>query len=558
MSFLLSMTENATLSSEAIFAAIFQLLAGLGMLLIGFKLLSDNIEKLATGGLKRMFSSKVSKNPFVGVGVGAGATAVIQSSSATTVMIVGFVNAGLLTLFQATSMIMGANIGTTITAQIVALNSFDITKYLMLLTPIGIFLQMFAKKEKPKTVGLALAGLGLVFVALDFMSNAMEVFRHADAVKDFLNASTNPIVLLLFGAVFTAIIQSSSAITTILISMVGAGLYIGGDPSSNAILYVVLGSNIGTCITALLSSFGATTNAKRAAFIHFLFNFTGAILFFIVLLIWKSFMADTFASWFSYEQTQIAMFHTFFNVTCTLLFLPFAKYIVKLSEFVIHDKKKEKKTAFIDDKFLNTPPVAISLAGKETLRAGRLSMETLALSIKAFVKKSTKDEDKIKQNIADLEELNQNIVTYLIKLSSQDLSDTNEKYLSMLHNVSNDFYREVEIADNMLKYTNTTLKQDLQFSSGVIEQIKLMGEKLSAQFELVNDLFETNDHSLIAQIDAIEQEIDNMRTDMIQQHIDRLERKECSPANSGVFINLVSNLERAGDHLNYIAHSLIN
>ena len=549
---------EATLSTGDVITSIIQLLAGLGMLLIGFKLLSDNIEKLATGGLKKMFSSKVSKNPLVGVGIGAGATAIIQSSSATTVMIVGFVNAGLMSLYQATAMIMGANIGTTITAQIVALGSFEITTYLMLLACFGIFLFMFAKKDKIKTAGLAIAGLGLVFIALDFMSSAMHSFRSAPMVVEFLSDCKNPILLLLFGALFTALIQSSSAVTTILISMVAAGLYIGGDPSSNAILYVILGSNIGTCVTALLSSFGATTNAKRASFIHFLFNFTGAFIFFIVLLCWPKFMANTFASWFEFESTQIAMFHTFFNGICTLLFLPIAKLFVKVSELVVKDQKKNKKTAFIDERFLNTPAVAISQAGKETLRVGRLSMETLALSIKAFVNKTDKYDDKIKENITDLEELNQNIVAFLIKVSAQDLTNTDEQYLSMLHNVANDFYREVEIADNMLKYKNTTMKQDLKFSSGVIEQIKLMGEKLTAQFELVNELFETSNNDLIEKIDAIEEQIDDMRSEMIQQHIDRLERNECSPSNSGVFINLVSNLERAGDHLNYIAHSLIS
>ena len=283
--------------------AIIELLAGLGVLLVGFKLLSDNIEKLATGGLKKMFN-KTSGNRFVGVGIGAAATALIQSSSATTVMIVGFVNAGIMNLFQATAMIMGANIGTTITAQIAALGSLDISLYATLLAVIGIFMQMLCKKDKTKTIGLALAGLGIVFVALGIMSGAMKDFASDGTIPAILESVTNPVVLLVLGAVLTAVIQSSSAMTTIVISMVAAGMTIGNG--GNSILYVILGTNIGTCITAILSSIGATTNAKRASLIHLMFNFFGSIIYFVILLFFPLFMEKTFSSWFDLPSTQIA------------------------------------------------------------------------------------------------------------------------------------------------------------------------------------------------------------------------------------------------------------
>lgn len=535
--------------------AICLLLAGLGILLVGFKLLSDNIEKIANNGLKKLFN-KTSRNCFVGVGIGAATTAIIQSSAASTVMVVGFVNAGIMNLYQATCIIMGANIGTTITAQIVALGSLDITTYIMLLAPIGIFMNMLFKKDKIKTLGLALSGLGLVFIALDFMKNAMDIFSNSDIFLNFLKSCDNPLLLLLFGILFTALIQSSSAVTTILITMVASGISIGTN--SNAILYVVLGSNIGTCITAILSSFGANTNAKRAPLIHLLFNVTGSLIFFIVLLLWPSFMDVTFKTWFAGSpSTQIAMFHTFFNVICTILFLPFANIFVKIAEFLIKDKDKKINYVYIDERFLKTPSIALVQASKETLRLGKLSMETLSLSIKGFLEKTTDYQDEIINQIKNIEELNQNLLTYLVKVSAQEVSNDDEQYISKLHSIINDFYREVEIADNMLKYTNTVLKEDLLFSDNVYNQIKILNEKLMIQFNNISELMENNNLDILTSIDKLEEEIDNMRSTMINQHIERLERNECRPASSGVFINLVSNLERAGDHLNYIAHCII-
>ena len=535
--------------------AIIYLLAGLGVLLVGFKLLSDNIEKLANSGLKKMFN-KTSGNRFVGVGIGAGATALIQSSSATTVMIVGFVNAGIMTLYQATAMIMGANIGTTITAQIAALGSLDISLYAMLLAVIGIFMQMLCKKDKFKTIGLALAGLGIVFIALDMMSSAMKIFASEGSIIPSVLASVNnPFILLLLGIGFTALIQSSSAMTTIVISMVAAGMSIGSD--GNSILYVILGTNIGTCITALLSSIGATPNAKRASLIHLMFNSFGSLIFFVVLLLWPSFMDVTFKKWFAdVPATQIAMFHTFFNVTCTLVFLPFINVFVKISKLVIKDKKKESITSFIDDRFLKTPTIALSQAGKEVIRFGGIAMETLSLSIKAFLEKDVDADETVQNNLKNLEELNQSLLAYLVKVSGLELSDEDESTVSKLHSILNDFYREAEIADNMMKYTKSSETMNLKFSEHVFKQINTLNEKLTAQYENIVKLYEGNNKAAVYVIDDLEDEIDNMRSKMIKQHITRLENNECSPASSGVFINLVSNLERAGDHLSYIAHTI--
>ena len=535
--------------------AIIKLLTGLGALLIGFKLLSDNIEKLANSGLKKMLN-KTSKNRFVGIGIGAGVTGIIQSSGATTIMIVGFVNAGIMTLFQATAMIMGANIGTTITAQIASLDAFDVPTYAMLLAFIGSFMNMIAKKEKPKTVGLALAGLGLVFLSLSYMKDAMKVFSDSEMFLNILQSLSNPFLLLIFGIVFTALMQSSSATTTILISMVGAGLMIGNSP--NHILFVILGTNIGSCVTALLSSFGASTNGKRASIIHLMFNTFGSLIMFIILLLWPTFMTDTFAKWFGQPATQIAMFHTFFNLFFTLLFCPFINGFVKLAEIIIPGKKEEQYESFIDDRFLSTPSIAITQVTKEVARMGKIATQTLNDSIDAFLNANKDATPGIQDNIKLIDKINENIIGYLVKISSQGNTDHEEKYLSVLHNSVNDLYREVEIADNMTKYTRHLVDDGLVFSKGVFEQLAVFKEKLNTQYSYVEKILLDGELHLIGEVDQLEDEMDRLRSKLINEHIIRLEKGECSPVSSGVYINLVSNLERAGDHLHYIAHNIVD
>ena len=536
--------------------AVIELLAGLGALLIGFKLLSDNIEKLANSGVKKLFN-KTSKNRWVGVGIGAAVTAIIQSSGASTVMIVGFVNAGIMDLFQATAMIMGANIGTTITAQIAALDAFDVGTFAMLLAFIGTFMSMIAKKDKTKTIGLALGGLGLVFLALGYMGDAMDIFKKSQAFTDLLQNVNNPLLLLLIGIGFTALIQSSSATTTILITMVGAGLAIGNSP--NAILYVVLGSNIGSCVTALLSSISASNVAKRASLIHLMFNTFGTIIYFIVLLLWQDFYTVTFGKWFpGAPQTQLAMFHTFFNVSMTLLFVPFINYFVKLATWILPDKKQISNKSFIDERFLGTPSIALSQVHKETLRLGTLAMEALNDSIDCFVNKNYEGRSGVYEKIKIVDGINENLLGYLVKVANQDLPIDGEKLVSNLHFSINDFYREAEIADNMIKYTRHLVEDNIKFSSKVFEQIGIMRDKLNQQFAYLKDLFENNNYAILAEVDQVEDEIDKLRSTMINDHIARLEKGECSPASSGVYINLVSNLERAGDHLAYIAHKFID
>jgi len=539
--------------------SVIKILAGCGAFLLGFKLLSDNMEKLAGNSLKSLFN-KTSEKKLVGVGMGAVTTAVVQSSAVTTVMVVGFVNAGIMSLNQAAAVIMGANIGTTITAQIVALQALDIQTFFMALAFIGMALEMFSKNDKVKICGLALAGLGLVFIGLSVMSGEMVYYKDDVNVQRFLTAIENPFLLLAFGIVLTALVQSSSAVTSVIITMAANKLVIGGG--GNAVLYIILGSNIGTCVTALISSIGTSVNARRASIVHLLFNVFGVFIFMVLLLCWPNFQDMTFGSWFSSEATQIAMFHTAFNTICTLLFLPFTKGLVKMATFLVPDKKVkapvEGEITFMDKRFLSTPALAINQLTKETFRMADMAMESLQTAFDGFVERDLSAVDKVLASNENISRLSEQISDYLVQISASGISLGDEKLVSALHNDVGDIVRIAELADNLTKYTRKEVNDSLVFSSVVGEKIAAMYDLLRKQYDLVKRISLEKDYTLMADSDKVEDEIDNMRRDLIADHIARMGRGECRPENNAVFINLVSNLERIGDHLNYIAHSTDN
>lgn len=535
--------------------AVAELLAGLGAFLLGFNLLSGSMTKLAGGGLKNMLGKTV-HSPLKGVGIGALSTAVMQSSSITTVMFVGFVNAGIMTLPQATALIMGSNIGSTITAQIAALQSIDIMNYLMLLACVGAFMNLFAKREKYKTLGLALGGLGLIFVGMWVMEISMEIFKNDPFFQIAITGVTNPILLLLIGAAVTALFQSSGAVTSIVISMAAAGITIGNG--GNSVLFVIMGSNIGTCVTALLSAIGATANGKRASIIHLMFNTFGAVLFSIVLLIWKNFFEVTFQRWFDFPATQIAMFHTFFNVTCTAIFLPFIKVFVKISEFVIKDKKHAPSVTesdFMDERLLNTPTVALDQLSNEAVIVARKAFENLSTAFEKFLELDDSTANAIGDRTIEVEQTIGAMVNYLVKISSRNIGQHEEELINIMHHNLNDILRVNAFADNFVKYTAKSIKEDLTYSDNVKAQLRDMFDNITKLFELSVTVLNDSEHVRMDKVDEYEDKIDRNKNQLIDGHIERLNQGICQPACSGIFINLVSNLERAGDHLTYIAHS---
>ena len=538
------------------FEIIVAILAGCGAFLLGFKVLSDNMEKIAGGGLKKLFN-KTSDKRLVNVGMGAAATAVVQSSSITSVMVVGFVNAGIMSLKQAAALIMGANIGTTITGQIAALQAFDIDAVFMLMLFIGVFMELFSKNEKVKYTGLALAGLGLVFVGLDLMSNPMKSLSENPQVIAFLQAIHNPFLLLFIGIALTAIIQSSSAVTTIVISMAGAGLIIGNG--GNAALFVILGSNIGTCVTAMISSIGTSVNARRASVMHLLFNVFGTILFTIMLLCWPTFNEMTLAKLFHAPNTQIAMFHTIFNVTSTLLFLPFTDYLVKIATRLVPEKKTTEKDeaefVYMDKLFLATPTVALEQLKKETFRLADIAMVSLKTGFESFINRDLDGLERVYKANETVAKLSENISQYLVLVSASGVTFADEKQINTLHTDIGDIARIAEIADNFTKYTKRAVEEELVFSAGINEKLSQMHDKLHQQYALVKDIVLNGKTEQKPQSNAVEEEIDAMRKELVAEHIARLAQGKCRPENNTVFINLVSNMERAGDHLNYIVYN---
>lgn len=542
--------QGEFMSTTEILLFIAKVLAGTGVFLVGVHLLTQNIEQLATNRIKTLFNKTADKK-LLNVGIGTISTALLQSSGVTTVLIVGFVNVGIMTLGQATAMIMGANIGTTITAQIAALSAFPITTYIQVLACIGMLMTILWSNEKVQNIGYILAGFGLVFIGLAIMSDVMAANQHA--LQGVFETATNPFLLFFIGIISTALVQSSSATTSVIIAMSVAGLSIG--TGKNEILYIILGTNIGSCVTALMSSIGASTNAKRASLIHLLFNFLGAMIFFVMLMIWDDFMDVTLKRWFHEPATQIAMFHTFFNVTCTVIFLPMSSLFVKASTLIIKDKHDDVEVTYIDERIMTSSSIAIEQLKKELMLIADMSMNTFETSYIAFCERDTTKATPIQKKVDQINAKSQNLINYLIKVSAQ-CSQPEESIIADMHNDIGDVLRIVDIADNFVKYTKRTVEKNIEFSEEVKVQLNDMVQKLNIMFSLVKSCVLNNDVSVLSQIDEIEEQVDKAKKMLVEGHIERLNNKHCKPESSGIFINLVSNLERLGDHLTFIAHTV--
>ena len=405
------------------------LLAGVGVFIVGMNFMSDALEKSASNGMKRLLE-RISNNRFSGVGIGAGVTAIIQSSSATSVMVIGLVNAGVMTLMQATPIIMGANIGTTITGVLVALKN-DYFNMLMYLLAFAGVMMGFVKSEKIKIAGLLCSGLGLIFVGLNVMSSE-QAFGNPlveDLFTSIFQTIDFPLLLILVGIIFTALIQSSSAATGVVITMVGTGVL----PLELA-LFIILGANIGTCVTALLASVGANANSKRVALIHFTFNVIGTVLFTALIWIFKEPAVEFLVSIFPGSdpmslQMRVSVFHVIFNVTTTLLLLPFVKQLVNYSCVVIKDKKETEETLtlkYVDDRLLTTPPIALMQVKKEMDYMLSLVEENINLSFVAMERVSAISGDRIRKNESIIDFTNDELTKFLIKLSQTPLEATSK------------------------------------------------------------------------------------------------------------------------------------
>ncbi len=518
-------------------------LGGLGVFLFGMKILGDYLQNAAGDKIKNMLG-KVGNNRFAAVGIGTAVTAVIQSSSATTVMVVGFVNAGIMTLFQATGIIMGANIGTTITAQIVALSVLPVTEIFVMLTGIGFFLTMISK-PKVKTAGMIIAGFGMIFSGLYIMSAAMNTVSEMEQIRNLFAAADDPFLLFFIGLAITGIVQSSSATTGILITMAGSGLV-----TLRAALFATLGINIGTCVTALLAGIGANANAKRASVIHLLFNCFGSLVFFI--LCYFAPVDKWLSAAFPEIETQIAMFHTFFNVITTLVLVWFIKPLVKLATLIVPERRKKAEVSplkFADERLLSSPAVALGQVRRELMRMLDEAYANLTLSLQAITEVDLTRQGEFDSRDRGIMGSKSALVKYLILLSDTEPGVEAETEIATYHKTISDIDRIADLSQNVMEFTLALRENSARISETGRAELEEMRAALDALKAGVEEEFERKDISLAGEIEALEQKVDEMYLKMEEGHLARMRSGECTAFTATIYIPLINNLERIGDHL---------
>jgi len=542
---------------NGIVTAIIMLLAGVGVFIAGMNMLSEGLEKSAGGGLKKMLG-KISNNRLAGVGIGAGVTAIIQSSSATSVMVIGFVNAGIMTLFQAAAIILGANIGTTITGVIVSLKSLGISTYATALAFIGVMMT-FMKKEKLKQLGGILCGFGLIFVGLDLMSAAFDMDKFPEINEFFVNLFETikfPPLLILCGIIFTALIQSSSAATGIFITMVGVGAL-----ELDSALFLVLGSNVGTCVTAIIASIGASVNARRTALMHLSFKVIGAILFGTLIWTLKDVIVTALQHFMpNNPQMQLAWFHVIFNTINTFILLPFIKPMVKFVTMAIKDKETEdniRQLRFVDDRILKTPAVALMQVKKEVEYMTSLAKLNLQKSFDAMQGNAANYSAEIKENEAIIDFTNNALTKYLIKLSA--LVDANEeKTIGSYFHVLNDVERIGDHAENFYEIGLQMQEKDLAFSETALGELSQMRERVLKMFEIATETFDNAHTDRLKELTALENEVDDLKRDLSANHYARLAEGRCRVELSPYYSSTIAGMERVADHLINVGYSIVD
>ncbi len=543
------------------FYALFFLLGGVAVMLIGMNMMGNGLEKFAGSKMKTMLG-KATTNRFAGVGVGTAVTCVIQSSTATTVMLVGFVNIGLMTFAQAANVIMGANIGTTITAWLVSLagiGDIDVGAIAAFIGFVGIMMTIFFKKQKTINVGNILVGLGLIFVGLEFMSgNAKDLMfvsenQPAQWAAAIFGGEHFPLLLVLIGIVLTALVHSSSTITSLMVVLASIGVL-----SFENALFLALGSNIGTCVTAIMSSAGANVNAKRTGIFHLTFNCIGCLIFIAPIWIWKGDIAMFFQSVFTDVGQQIALFHTLFNVVTTAILLPFVTFIVKFVTKLVPDKKDEEQQEtlmFIDDRMLKTPHIAVENAKEEIIRMTSFAKTNINLATDMLLNGSDNETD-IRKNENELNFLNRGITRFLTKLVGEDLAERDDKVVGTYFHVVSDIERIGDYAENVMEYSIRLRDMESGFSDHAKEELSDVLSKLNALFDLAVDAFKRVSYDKYDEIMEIEESIDVASEHLEHKHIDRLRRNACSAEIGSIFLQTVSNFERVGDHITNIAKSM--
>ena len=536
----------------------FGFLGGLGMFLYGMNIMADGMQKTA-GSKMSSFLGMLTNNRFLAVALGALITAIIQSSGATTVMVVGFVSAGVLNLSQAVGVIMGANIGTTITAWIVSMSqlgdAFEVMKpgfYAPAIIGIGALLLVFAKSQKKKTIGEILIGLGLLFIGLDFMSGSINPYTDAPIfAKAFEILGGNPLLGMIIGALVTALLQSSSASVGILQT-----LAMNGIVTTNAAIYITLGQNIGSCVTAMLSSMGGSRTAKRAAVMHLTFNVIGAIVFGSIGFIFFSLRPAFAAS--NINAVQISIFHTIFNLSMTTLLFPFADVLVKISGMVVKKKTEEEpvmedaETAatlkHLDERIFESPAFAVETAALEVVHMGQITYENVVRAIDSVLTVNSDEVEtvfKTEQTINNMEKM---LTEYLIKVDNLSLTEKQKKVVNNLFYSVSDIERIGDHAENLAEQAQYMVEHGLQFSSTGAEDLKSISDSVLKSFQYAIDARQNGNMEAVRKVSQYEDDVDSQEEELREKHIERLSAGECKASAGVVFLDIISNLERVSDH----------
>ena len=534
------------------FGNIATLLSGLGLLLYGIKILGEGLE-LAAGAKLKVLLEKMTSNRFAAVLVGFVITTLIQSSSTTTVMVVGFVNTGIMNLTQAIGVIMGANIGTTTTSILVSL---DIGKYAPIAIGIGVFLSMLTKKTTKKHIGLAITGFGMLFLGMTLMKDAMEPLASSPLFSEWLMNANNPFVAILIGTVITAVIQSSAASIGILQALASQGLI----PLHFA-AYVIYGQNIGTCITALISSIGTKKNSKRTAVMHVLFNVFGTVIFIILTKLLP--FTDWIESLTDNTMMQLSLVHIIFNVVSTLIMFPFAdKVLVKLACLIVPDKKDSSeddfKLKFVDNLMINTPPFAVAQVSKEVHRMAGLARQNFSIAAEDLLNKSCDHFDEVQHTEEVINFLNHNITPILVKINSLDLSYSDAKYIGRVFHVINDIERIGDHAQNLEEAAKSRVDEGIEISAEGERELREMYETTLKLIDGSIEAFTSQilDNEKAEQLSEYEASVDDMQTEFEQSHIERLNAHKCNTRAGMLFINTITDFERVADHATNIAWSV--
>ena len=532
-------------------ANILSMAGGLGLFLFGIRTMGDGLENAAGAKLKRMLEV-LTGNRFLAVLVGFVVTAIIQSSTATTVMVVGFVNAGMMSLAQAVGVIMGANIGTTVTSLLIALNFSSVAAAAVL---VGVILMLASKKTVVKNLGAIFTGFGLLFLGIDMMSDSMAPLRESAGFMNFIvtvsESPLRPLFGIILGIVMTAVLQSSSASVGVLQTLAMQGLV----PLKFSV-FVLFGQNIGTCLTALFSTVGAKKNSKRAAVIHLLFNLIGTGIFILIALL------TPYVEWIEKlspdPMAQIAISHIVFNIVSTVVMFPFAKVLVKLSCLLVpgkDDSESEMHCKFIDDRLLNTPPFAVMQVSKEVARMAKLARENFETSAHALINRSDKDLDKVMENEEIINYLNHHITSYLVKLNALDITDSDSDYIARVFHAINDIERVGDHAINLAEAAQHNIGEGLKFSDPAREELNQLCGSVVTLLERSMAAFDNQSLSdnEAKELSDLEEHIDDLTLECQDSHIFRLNRKECNTEAGMLYLNTITDFERVGDHAINIA-----